>query len=37
MDERWKDDPHRQTERTAGLAAKALGKDEPDGLPPPRP
>ena len=33
----WKDGPHlltyRQTERTFGLAAAALGKDEPDGLP----
>jgi hypothetical protein len=34
----WKGSPHlltyRQTERTFGLVAKALGKDEPDGLPP---
>src|SRR6266516_8159272 len=34
----WKDGPHqltcRQTERTFGLVADALGKDEPDGLPP---
>src|SRR5215469_5168568 len=34
----WKDGPHlltyRQTERTFGLVAGALGKDEPDGLPP---
>jgi hypothetical protein len=33
----WKDGPHlltcRQTERTFGLIADALGKDEPDGLP----
>ena len=33
----WKDGPHqltcRQTERTFGLVADALGKDEPDGLP----
>jgi len=33
----WKHGPHlltyRQTERTFGLAAAALGKDEPDGLP----
>jgi hypothetical protein len=33
----WKHGPHqltyRQTERTFGLAAGALGKDEPDGLP----
>ena len=35
----WKHGPHRltyrQTERTFGLVAGALGKDEPDGLPPP--
>jgi hypothetical protein len=35
----WKRGPHqltyRQTEYTFGLAAAALGKDEPDGLPPP--
>jgi hypothetical protein len=35
----WKHGPHlltyRQTERTFGLAAAVLGKDEPDGLPPP--
>jgi hypothetical protein len=35
----WKDGPHvltyRQTERTFGLVAAALGKDEPDGLPSP--
>ena len=35
---RWKTGPHlltyRQTERTFGLAAAALAKDEPDGLPP---
>jgi hypothetical protein len=35
----WKDGPHRltyrQTERTFGLVARALGKDEPDGLPSP--
>src|SRR5215467_1056396 len=35
----WKDGPHqltyRQTERTFGLVADALGKDEPDGLPSP--
>jgi hypothetical protein len=35
----WKDGPHlltyRQTERTFGLTARALGKDEPDGLPSP--
>jgi hypothetical protein len=35
----WKHGPHqltyRQTERTFGLAARALGKDEPDGLPSP--
>jgi hypothetical protein len=35
----WKGGPHtltyRQTERTFGLAASALGKDEPDGLPSP--
>ena len=35
----WKDGPHRltyrQTEYTFGLAARALGKDEPDGLPSP--
>jgi hypothetical protein len=34
----WKDGPHqltyRQTERTFGLVADALSKDEPDGLPP---
>ena len=34
----WKNGPrqltYRQTERTFGLAADALGKDEPDGLPP---
>jgi hypothetical protein len=34
----WKTGPHlltyRQTERTFGLVADALGKDEPDGLPP---
>ena len=34
----WKNGPHqltyRQTERTFGLVADALGKDEPDGLPP---
>jgi len=34
----WKHGPHqltyRQTEYTFGLAAAALGKDEPDGLPP---
>jgi hypothetical protein len=33
----WKHGPHvltyRQTERTSGLVAAALGKDEPDGLP----
>ncbi len=33
----WKDGPHqltcRQTERTFGLVADVLGKDEPDGLP----
>jgi hypothetical protein len=33
----WKGGPHRltyrQTERTFGLAARALGKDKPDGLP----
>src|ERR1700722_20032870 len=33
----WKRGPHqltyRQTERTFGLVARALGKDEPDGLP----
>ena len=33
----WKNGPHqltyRQTERTAGLVAAALAKDEPDGLP----
>jgi hypothetical protein len=33
----WKDGPHlltyRQTERTFGLVAAALAKDEPDGLP----
>jgi hypothetical protein len=33
----WKDGPHlltyRQTERTFGLVADALAKDEPDGLP----
>ena len=33
----WKNGPHlltyRQTERTFGLIADALGKDEPDGLP----
>jgi hypothetical protein len=35
----WKHGPHqltyRQTERTFGLVARALGKDEPDGLPSP--
>jgi hypothetical protein len=35
----WKHGPHRltyrQTERTFGLIARVLGKDEPDGLPPP--
>jgi hypothetical protein len=35
----WKNGPHaltyRQTERTFGLVARALGKDEPDGLPSP--
>jgi hypothetical protein len=35
----WQRGPHqltcRQTEYTFGLAAGALGKDEPDGLPPP--
>jgi hypothetical protein len=35
----WKDGPHlltcRQTEYTFGLAARALAKDEPDGLPSP--
>ena len=35
----WKTGPrtltYRQTERTFGLAARALGKDEPDGLPSP--
>jgi hypothetical protein len=35
----WKHGPHlltyRQTERTSGLIAGALGKDEPDGLPSP--
>ena len=35
----WKHRPHqltyRQTEYTFGLVAKALGKDEPGGLPPP--
>jgi hypothetical protein len=35
----WKNGPHpltyRQTEYTFGLVAKALGKDEPDGLPSP--
>jgi hypothetical protein len=35
----WKHGPHlltcRQTERTSGLVAGALGKDEPDGLPSP--
>jgi hypothetical protein len=35
----WKHGPHqltyRQTERTFGLIADALGKDEPDGLPSP--
>jgi hypothetical protein len=34
----WKDGPHlltcRQAEYTFGLLARALGKDEPDGLPP---
>jgi hypothetical protein len=34
----WKDGPHlltyRQTERTFGLVAKALARDQPDGLPP---
>src|SRR5438309_9767749 len=33
----WENGPHRltyrQTERTFGLVADALGKDEPDGLP----
>ena len=33
----WKDGPHqltyRQTERTCGLAASALAKEQPDGLP----
>jgi hypothetical protein len=36
----WKNGPHlltyRQTERTFGLAADALGKDDPDGLPSPQ-
>jgi hypothetical protein len=36
----WKNGPHlltyRQTEYTFGLAADALGKDKPDGLPPGR-
>ena len=35
----WKDGPHRltyrQAEYTFGLVARALGKDEPDGLPSP--
>ena len=35
----WKHGPHqltyRQTERTFGLVADALGRDEPDGLPSP--
>ena len=35
----WKDGPHRltyrQTEYTFGLVARALGKDQPDGLPSP--
>jgi hypothetical protein len=35
----WKDGPHlltyRQTERTFGLVARALGNDEPGGLPSP--
>jgi hypothetical protein len=35
----WKDGPHRltyrQTERTFGLVADVLGKEEPDGLPSP--
>jgi hypothetical protein len=35
--EDWKTGPHllayRQTERTFGLVAGALGKDAPDGLP----
>ena len=35
----WKDGPHlltyRQTEYALGLAARALGKDQPDGLPAP--
>jgi hypothetical protein len=35
----WKHGPHqltyRQTERTSGLVADALGKDKPDGLPSP--
>ena len=35
----WRHGPHqltyRQTERTSGLVADALGKDEPDGLPSP--
>jgi hypothetical protein len=35
----WKNGPHlltyRQTERTFGLVTRALGKDEPDGLPSP--
>jgi hypothetical protein len=35
----WKDGPHRltyrQTEYTFGLVTRALGKDEPDGLPSP--
>ncbi len=35
----WENGPHtltyRQTERTFGLIARALGKDEPDGLPSP--
>src|SRR6185437_14885363 len=34
----WKRGPHqltyRQTERTFGLVARALSKDQPDGLPP---
>jgi hypothetical protein len=36
----WKNGPHqltyRQTEYTFGLVARALGKDEPDGLPSPQ-
>ena len=35
----WRDGPHlltyRQAEYTLGLAARALGKDQPDGRPPP--